>query len=148
MKNEQRLIREHDLRARRLLGAALACSALLVVGALAVVGARVQQVHLAYRLDDLRGHRARAEANVRQLEIEVATLGSPGRVETRARQLGMTAPGRDQIRLAREFVAGSTGLAGIRSRTASLSGALPLDASAGSQRSEARNPLQRSQLQR
>lgn len=140
MTNDQRLFREQDPRARRLFVAALACSALLVGGALAVVGARVQQVHLAYRLDDLRGQRARAEANVRQLEIEVATLRAPARLEARARQLGMTAPGRDQIRLAREYVAGSTGLAGIRSRTASLSGQPPADAGA-------RATLQRSQLQ-
>ena len=65
---------------------------------------------------------------MRQLEIEVATLRSPGRVEMRARQLGMISPAPDQIRLAREYVAGSTGLAGIRSRTASLSGHLSTDA--------------------
>ncbi|MGH7276748.1 MAG: hypothetical protein ACREIY_06925, partial [Candidatus Rokuibacteriota bacterium] len=53
---------------------------------------------------------------------------SPGRVEMRARQLGMIAPAPDQIRLAREYVAGSTGLAGIRGHTASLSGHLPTDA--------------------
>ncbi len=128
MTNQQRLFREQDPRARRLFLAGLACSALLVLGALAVVGARVQQVHLAYRLDALRGQLDRGEANVRQLEIEVATLRAPARLEAQARHLGMTAPGRDQIRLAREYVAGSTGLAGIRSRTASLAGALPVDA--------------------
>lgn len=140
MTNEQRLVREHDPRAWRRLVAALACSALLVGGALAVVGVRVQQVLLAYRLDELRGQRERAEANVRQLEIEVATLRAPARLEARARELGMTAPGRDQIRLAREYVTGSTGLAGVRSRTASLSGS-PIDAGAPGAR-------QRSQLQR
>ena len=52
---------------------------------------------------------------LRQLEIEVATLRSPGRVETRARQLGMTVPGREQVRLAREYLpGGSTGLASAR----------------------------------
>ncbi len=122
MTTEQRLFREQDPCARRRLVAALACAALLVGGALAVVGARVQQVHVAYRLDEFRAQRTRAEANVRQLEIEVATLRAPARLEARARQLGMTAPARDQIRLAREYVTGSTGLAGIRSRTASLAG--------------------------
>ena len=120
MTNEQRLHREHDPRARRILVAALAAAALLVGGALAVVGMRVQQVHSAYRLDGLRAQRTRAEANVRQLEIEVATLRSPARVETRARQLGMIAPARDQIRLAREYVTGSTGLAAVRSRAVAL----------------------------
>ena len=124
MTNEQRLHRDHDPRARRVLVTALAAAALIVGAALAVVGMRVQQVHFAYRLDDLRVQRARAEGNVRQLEIEVATLRSPGRVEARARQLGMVAPARDQIRLAREYVNGSTGLAGERSHTASVSGHL------------------------
>jgi len=122
--NEQRLHRDHDPRARRILVLALAAAALLVGAALAVVGMRVQQVHLAYQLDDLRVQRARAEGNVRQLEIEVATLRSPGRVEARARQLGMVAPARDQIRLAREYITGRTGLAAERSHTASVSAGL------------------------
>lgn len=136
MTSEQRLHRDHDPRARRVFGLALAAAALLVGAALAVVGMRVQQVHFAYRLDGLRVQRARAESNVRQLEIEVATLRSPGRVEARARQLGMIAPARDQIRLAREYVTGSTGLAGERSHTASLSGHLRSEPASGT-------PLQR-----
>ena len=114
MTNAQRLHREHDPRARRILVAALAAAAVLVGGALTVVGMRVKQVQLAYRLDEVRARHARVEANVRQLEIEVATLRSPGRVEARARQLGLVAPGRDQVRLAREYVAGGTGLAATR----------------------------------
>ena len=108
MTNEQRLHRDVDPRTRRRLIAALVGAALLAGGALALVGVRVQQVRLAYRLDELRGQHARAEGNVRQL--------------------GMISPAPDQIRLAREYVAGSTGLAGIRSRTASLSGHLSTDA--------------------
>jgi cell division protein FtsL len=107
----QRLHREPDPRVRRSFAAALAMSAVLVVGALAVVGLRVQQVHVAYRLDALRAERARTETLIRQLEIEVATLRSPVRVDQRARQLGLTVPARDQVRLAREYVAGTTGLA-------------------------------------
>jgi cell division protein FtsL len=107
--NQQRLHRDPDPRLRRSLGVALLCSALLVLGALAVVGLRVQQVHLAYQLDALRNERARAELLLRQLEIEVATLRSPGRVESRARQLGMTVPTPEQVRQAREYVVGSAG---------------------------------------
>jgi cell division protein FtsL len=108
---DQRLHREPDPRARRSLAAALAISAVLVVAALVVVGFRVQQVHLAYQLDTLRAERVRAETLIRQLEIEVATLRSPLRVEQRARQLGLSVPARDQVRLAREYVTGTTGLA-------------------------------------
>jgi cell division protein FtsL len=115
VKTHQHLHRDPDLRVRRSLAVALACSAVLVVGLLVVVGLRVQQVHLAYELDALRGERVRTEVLLRQLEIEVATLRSPGRVETRARQLGMTAPSRQQVRLAREYLpGGSSGLASAR----------------------------------
>jgi cell division protein FtsL len=115
VKTQQRLHRDPDPRLRRSLAAALLCSAVLVLGLLVVVFLRVQQVHLAYQLDALRGERARVEVLLRQLEIEVATLRSPGRVETRARQLGMTAPGREQVRQAREYVpGGSNGVAAAR----------------------------------
>ena len=107
----QRLHREPDPRVRRSFAAALALSAVVVVVALLLVGLRVQQVHLAYRLDALRAERARTETLIRQLEIEVATLRSPVRVDQRARQLGLTAPAPDQVRLAREYVTGTTGLA-------------------------------------
>ena len=91
MKKAQRLHREPDPRVRRVLGVALATSALLVAGALTVVGVRLEQVHLAYRLDALRGDRTRAAETIRQLEIEVATLQSPSRLEARARQIGLVA---------------------------------------------------------
>jgi cell division protein FtsL len=103
----------------------LACSALVMGGALGLVGLRIEQVQLAYRQDALRAERVRAEEVLRKLQVEVATLRAPGRVESRARQLGMTAPAREQVRLAREFVAGSTGAAGStaeRSHLASVSG--------------------------
>ena len=114
MTSPQRVHREHDPRARRVLVTALAAAALLVGGALTVVAMRIEQVQLAYRLDEVRAQQARAQGNVRQLEIEVATLRSPARVEARARQLGLSAPGRGQIRLAREYVAGGTSLAATR----------------------------------
>ncbi len=115
MTKNQRLHRERDPRVQRSLTAAALLSVLLVAGALGVVALRVQQVHLAYQLDALRVERARVEVLVRQLEIEVATLRSPGRVEMRARQLGMTVPSREQVRLAREYVAGgANGLSAAR----------------------------------
>ena len=121
MKKPQRLHREQDPRVPRSLGAALAISAVLVGGALGVVGLRVQQVHLAYQLDALRAERTRTETLIRQLEVEVATLRSPLRVEQRARQLGLTVPSPDQVQLAREFVSGTTGLAAAqRNRVASV----------------------------
>jgi cell division protein FtsL len=120
MTKAQRLHHEPDPRVRRSLVVALATAALLAAGALTVVGVRVEQVHLAYRLDALRIERGRAADTIRQLEIEVATLRSPSRIESRARQIGLVAPARDQVRLAKEYVPGGTGLAADRSRAASL----------------------------
>ena len=106
---------------RRSLVAAFVVCALLVMGALAVVGLRVQQVHLAYQLERLHRERAETQTVLRQLEVEVATLQAPGRIEQRARQLGLVAPERAQIRLAREYTAAGTGLAAAhKSRVAAL----------------------------
>jgi cell division protein FtsL len=121
VKTRQRLHREQDPRVRRSLVGALLVSAALVCGALGVVGLRVQQVHLAYQLDRLHRERSDVETAIRQLEVEVATLRAPARVEQRARQLGLAAPDRQQIRLAREYVPAGTGLAAAhRSRMAAL----------------------------
>ena len=121
MKTRQRLHREQDPRVRRALVGALLVSAALVCGALGVVGLRVQQVHLAYQLERLHQERTAVETAIRQLEVEVATLRAPARVEQRARQLGLTVPDRQQVRLAREFVPAGTGLAAAhRSRLVAL----------------------------
>lgn len=120
MTKDQRLHHEPDRRVRRSLVVALATAALLAAGALTVAGVRIEQVHLAYRLDALRSERGRAHDRIRQLEIEVATLRSPGRLEARARQIGLVVAARDQIRLAKEYLTGGTGLAADRSRAASL----------------------------
>ena len=119
MNIHQRLHQEQDPRVRRAFVGALLLSAALVCAGLGVVGLRVQQVHLAYQLDRLRGERQQIETSIRQLEVEVATLQSPSRVEQRARQLGLVAPARQQVRLAREYVPAGTGLAAAhRSRVA------------------------------
>ncbi|PYN99266.1 MAG: hypothetical protein DMD91_13155 [Candidatus Rokuibacteriota bacterium] len=113
MRERQQLHREHDPRVPRSLGRALAGALLLVLSGLAVVGLRVQQVHLGYQLDALRAQRGRLEILLSQLEVEVATLRSPARVESRARQLGLMAPTPRQIRVAREFVTGGSGQAAV-----------------------------------
>jgi len=104
------------------MASALVLSALLVGATLGAVALRVQQVRLSYRLDSLRAARHHLEEVGRQLAVEEATLRSPARVDARARALGMTAPGREQVRLAREYVAGGTGAASLR-----IAGTLPLD---------------------
>lgn len=96
---------------RRSLLVAAAGAVMLVVVGLGLVALRVHDRQLAYRLDALRAERAQAERVMRELTIEIATLSAPGRLESQARQLGMTAPGKDQVRLAREYVPTATGTA-------------------------------------
>ena len=99
---------------RRSLAAALACAAVFVLSGLGIVALRIEHVQLAYRVDALRAERGRTERLLRQLEVEVDTLRAPGRLESRARQLGLTTPARDQVRLAREYVSTGTGTAAAR----------------------------------
>jgi cell division protein FtsL len=109
MTTRQTLHREPDPRSRRSMAAAAGLSALLVAATLGLVGLRVEQVRLSYQLDGLRGRRQGLEELNRALRVEVASLRSPARVEARARALGLTAPAREQVRLAREFVTGGGG---------------------------------------
>jgi cell division protein FtsL len=102
--------RQKDRRRLRSMATAVVGAGLAVVLILGVVGLRVQQVRLSYRLDALRGSRAEAEELNRRLRVEMATLKSLSRIEGKARtELGMVAPTREQIQIAREFVAGAKG---------------------------------------
>jgi cell division protein FtsL len=105
-----RFHRERDRGRLRRMGVAVALGAVLMTGLLGVVGLRAQQVRLSYRMDSLRTTRAAAEELNRRMKVELATLRSLARIEDKARhELGMVAPGRDQVQLAREFVAGGGG---------------------------------------
>ena len=118
-------VRRHrvsDRRRLRSMFTAVVGAGLGVVLVLGVVGLRVQQVRLSYRLDALRQGRAELEETNRRLRVEMATLKSLSRIEGKARgELGMIAPGRDQVRLAREFVPGGGGAAAL-DRRAELAG--------------------------
>lgn len=111
MTKTQQLHRETDPRVRRSVASALIGALLLVACALAVVGLRVQSVHLGYQVDTRRARHAELVARLRELEVEQATLRSPGRVQARARQLGLTTPAPEQVRLAREYIVGGSGQA-------------------------------------
>lgn len=115
MTREQRLHRETDPRVGRSIGLTAVCAVFLVVAALVVVAVRVQYVRLVYQLDALRAERTRVETLIGQLEVQLATLRSPRRLESQARQLGMTVPAPQQVVNAREFVVGSGGLAAAKS---------------------------------
>jgi len=110
-----RVLRERDSRRLRAMGLALGLSACLVGSALGVVGLKVQQVLLSYRLDALRGTKVESDEVNRQLRVELATLRSLARIEDKAlTELGMAPPARHQVRLAREFVAGGDGTASLK----------------------------------
>lgn len=107
-----RLIRERDRRQLRVMGVTLLLSAALVGIVLGIVGLRESRVRLSYRLDRLRTSQAELEEANRQLRVELATLKALSRIEAKARiELGMVPPSGDQVRQAREYVAGVPGTA-------------------------------------
>jgi cell division protein FtsL len=106
MKMSQNPHRQPDSRIRRSMAACVLLSALLVGTTIGVVAVKVQQVRLSYELDARRSARARLEDVNRQLRVELAALRAPARIERLARDLGLAPPARDQVRLAREYVAG------------------------------------------
>jgi len=113
--------RVSDRRRLRSMATAVVGAGVAVLLVLGVVGLRVQQVRLSYRLDALRQGRAELEETNRRLRVEMATLKSLSRIEGKARtELGMVAPSRDQVRLAREFVPGGGGGAAALDRRAVL----------------------------
>lgn len=115
-----RFHRERDRGRLRRMGVAVALGAVLMSGLLGLVGLRAQQVRLSYRMDALRTARAEVEELNRRMKVELATLRSLARIEDKARhELGMVAPGKDQVQLAREFAAGGSGMSrAVPSRTA------------------------------
>lgn len=119
-----RFHRERDRRRLQSMVRGLLGAGLLVVLVLGVVALRVQQVRLSYRLDALRGERAELEERRSRLRVELATLNSLARIESKARgELGMVRPTLDQVRLAREFVPGGAGQQAMAPLTASASAA-------------------------
>lgn len=110
-----RVIRERDRGRFRAMGATLLISACLVGGVLGIVGLKVNQVKLSYRLEQLRLVRGQLEGVNRQLQVEFATLRALARIESKARaELGLRVPSRDQVRMAREYVPGTGGTASLR----------------------------------
>lgn len=109
------LIRERDRRLLRAMALTLALVIVPVGGVLGFVGVKIQQVRVAYRLDDVRALRADVEALNRQLKVELATLTALARIESKARaELGLAPPAAGQVRLAREYVGDDRGSASVR----------------------------------
>ena len=127
-----RFHRESDRRRLRAMAVSLACAGFLVTLILGVVGLRVQQVRLSYRLDGLRAARTEIEEARNRLRVEQATLKSLARVEGKARaELGMVLPAHNQIRLAREFVPGGSGFTSRTPLTAAADPSVPREPTQG-----------------
>jgi cell division protein FtsL len=98
------VVRERDRRRLRSM-AGMLCLGCVVVGAvLGYVWLQVQRVRVSYGIESLRASRTRLEEQNRKLQLEVASLRAFARVDSAARRLGLTAPGPDQVRIAREYV--------------------------------------------
>lgn|SRR5574341_629823 len=111
--------RESDRRRLRAMLAGVVAAGVVVALVLGLVGLRMQQVRLSYRLDSLRTAKADVEELNRRLRVEKASLQSLARIELEARaRLGMVAPTQQQIQLAREFAGAGTASAAMRERTA------------------------------
>jgi len=115
-----RFHRESDRRRLRAMLASVAVAGVLVAFILGVVGLRLQQVRLSYRLDALRTAKAELEEANRRLGVERASLASLARIEVEAKgRLGMVVPTQHQVQMAREFAGpGATARAGLEQRTA------------------------------
>ncbi|HXJ84433.1 MAG TPA: cell division protein FtsL [Candidatus Methylomirabilis sp.] len=120
--------RERDPGRLLAMARTLVSAGVLVGLVLGVVGVRLHQVRLSYRLDGLRTIRAELEESRSRLRVEIDTLSSLARIEGKARtELGMAPPASNQVQLAREFLSrgdGSTttpltASAGERSRSVS-----------------------------
>lgn len=124
-----RFHRETDHRLRRTMMAAVVCSSIFVSAVLGLVGLKVHQVRLSYRLDALRTAKSALEERNRLFRVELASLRSLARIEDKARtELGMVPPARDQVQLAREFVTSGSGLGAVEgTRTASAERARPAE---------------------
>jgi cell division protein FtsL len=83
------------LLVRRLLG----LGGLLMIACMAHVWLRLQVIRLGYDLSAARAMQLRLEHERRELEIELATLRDPARIERAARRLGMTVPRAGQVTL-------------------------------------------------
>jgi cell division protein FtsL len=83
---------------RRLVRTLALGAALVVAITLVLVWVRLQTVHTGYRLSAARHLAHRLEQEQRELELEIATLTSPRRLEALARErLGMGPPAPGQI---------------------------------------------------
>jgi cell division protein FtsL len=127
-----RFHRECDRRRLRSMAVALLGAGVLVALVLGMVALRVQQVRMSYRLDALRTTRVELEEANRRLRVEMATLKSLARIDGKARgELGMVPPARNQVRLAREFVPGGSGLSAAVPLTASVQRVTPAEPGIG-----------------
>jgi cell division protein FtsL len=77
---------------------ALVLGAVLIGLCLAQVWLQLQVTRLGYELSDARRVQLRLEHERRELEVELATLRAPGRIDALARErLGMTPPRPGQV---------------------------------------------------
>jgi len=85
---------------------------------LGYVWLQVQRVRVTYELEGLRALRTQLDERNRKLGLELASLRAFARVDSAARKLGLTEPTKDQVQLAREFLAPDAQAGGVAFRAA------------------------------
>ena len=79
------------------------CARLVLLGGLIALCALLyawqhfETIQLRYQLESLRSERSQASELNQELRLEVAGLRAPGRIDTIARQFGLTAPVPGQV---------------------------------------------------
>jgi cell division protein FtsL len=68
-----------------------------LASALLLTAARLEITRLRYDLSELNRQRQSVGAEVSRLEVEAATLASPKRIESMAREMGFVYPSRDAV---------------------------------------------------
>ncbi len=95
--DNSRLVRPMAPGRWRECGRRMALSGALASCALFYAWQHFQCIQLRYHVEDLENQRARATELNQQLHLEVASLRSPMRIDSIARQLGLTVPVPGQV---------------------------------------------------
>ena len=95
--DNSRLTRQRDPHRMRECARLVLVGGLIALCALLYAWQHFETIQMRYQLESLRGERSQASELNQELRLEVAGLRAPGRIDTIARQFGLTAPVPGQV---------------------------------------------------